>query len=310
MPFYNLTNFELIDIFEHGTDNSFDQRKFHTFISKMKNDLDGKNFSFDYYSETKFNSKIHKLKDRKNGLSLFHINIRSLNHNQNKLLLYLETLNLEFDVIVLSEIWTQNIDFSAKILNDYILMYDLPVNRKAGGIGIFVKQDLCPSVVDKYKLSTLQTNKVEDIWLKIKKQNRVFIVGGVYRHPGGDVGEFAEAMEQSLEKIKKDNKIAIVAGDFNINLVNYDKSNDTHSYLNKLLLNNFMPVILMPTRITAHTATLIDHIYVHQHICSYNVCAGNLYCDITDHLPNFILLNPSQETRNKKRPSRYPSFIR
>jgi len=46
----------------------------------------------------------------------------------------------------------------------------------------------------------------------------------------------------------------------------------------------------MPTRITDKSATLIDHIYYSDgkksNDCSI-ITAGNLWCDITDYLPNF-----------------------
>ena len=38
-------------------------------------------------------------------------------------------------------------------------------------------------------------------------------------------------------------------------------STDVAAYVDNLVSNNFMPVILMPTRITARSATLIDHMY-------------------------------------------------
>jgi len=36
---------------------------------------------------------------------------------------------------------------------------------------------------------------------------------------------------------------------------------DTKAYFDSLIVNNFTPVIVMPTRITDKSATLIDHIY-------------------------------------------------
>jgi len=44
-------------------------------------------------------------------LGVFHINIRSLIKNHNGLFLFLHYLKLDFDVIVLSEIWNYNLEF-------------------------------------------------------------------------------------------------------------------------------------------------------------------------------------------------------
>jgi hypothetical protein len=58
----------------------------------------------------------------------------------------------------------------------------------------------------------------------------------------------------------------------------------------------------MPTRITDRSATIIDHIYYYEG--KYNddihVKSGNILADITDHLPNFILLLRKTEKKDLK----------
>jgi len=48
----------------------------------------------------------------------------------------------------------------------------------------------------------------------------------------------------------------------------------------------------MPSRITANTAILIDHIYYSEgrNNKSITTKSGNFLTDITDHLPNYLLL--------------------
>lgn len=47
----------------------------------------------------------------------------------------------------------------------------------------------------------------------------------------------------------------------NINSLNYNSDNQASNYFNVLLDLAFMPLITKATRVTDHTATLIDHIY-------------------------------------------------
>ena len=54
----------------------------------------------------------------------------------------------------------------------------------------------------------------------------------------------------------------------------------------------------MPTRISDRSATLIDHIYYFDYDKHYDVLSGNIWCDITDHLPNFLLLKNSEVQKN------------
>ena len=78
-------------------------------------------------------------------------------------------------------------------------------------------------------------------------------------------------------------------GDFNINLLNYDTHTDTAEFLDTLATYCFQPHIIKPTRITDHSATLIDHIYFNS--TEHRTVSGNILCDITDHLPNFLIIN-------------------
>ena len=51
----------------------------------------------------------------------------------------------------------------------------------------------------------------------------------------------------------------------------------------------FFPLITRPTRITSHTATLLDNIFVN---CLDSYCdSGLLFSDISDHLPVFSILS-------------------
>ena len=50
-------------------------------------------------------------------------------------------------------------------------------------------------------------------------------------------------------------------GDFNIDLLNYEKSNDVQEYLDTLCSNSFLPHITLPTRLSKSTKTLIDNIF-------------------------------------------------
>ena len=51
----------------------------------------------------------------------------------------------------------------------------------------------------------------------------------------------------------------------------------------------FQPHIIKPTRIIDHSATLIDNIFFNS--LEHEVSSGNLLCDLTDHLPNFLIIN-------------------
>ena len=78
-------------------------------------------------------------------------------------------------------------------------------------------------------------------------------------------------------------------GDFNINLLNFQDCQITEEFINTVISYGFLPHILQPTRITDHTATLIDNIFFNFN--EFVATSGNLVCDLTDHLPNFLIIN-------------------
>ena len=109
------------------------------FITKTEVMYDISQLNFSYLTETEFNNKYISTID--NGLvsiSVFHVNIRSLNSNHRKLCQFLQLLGIQFDVIVLSEIWRSNIDFYRNILPDYSFHYALPSRGTVGGVGIII----------------------------------------------------------------------------------------------------------------------------------------------------------------------------
>merc|ERR1712208_58752 len=115
-----------------------------------------------------------------------------------------------------------------------------------------------------------------------------FIIGGIYRHPNGNVSHFTNDLETSLDRIDR-NASSIVAGDTNIDLNKYEEKT-TFDYLTTFSLHMFLPYILAPTRITDHKVSTLDHIFARLPIknLDYDIYSGNIFADITDHLPNFI----------------------
>jgi hypothetical protein len=84
----------------------------------------------------------------------------------------------------------------------------------------------------------------------------------------------------------------VILGDFNINLLNFESHVGTENFINTTSSYCYSPQILQPTtrtRITHHSATLIDNIFFNS--LDYYLMSGNLLYDISDHLPNFLIIN-------------------
>ena len=70
--------------------------------------------------------------------------------------------------------------------------------------------------------------------------------------------------------------------DMSIDLLKYHSHQQTERYLGMIYSLDLLPVMTKPTRITSHTATLIDHIYTN----TVNRMTSAIdTVDISDHLP-------------------------
>ena len=146
---------------------------------------------------------------------------------------------------------------------------------------------------------------VENIWLEIIKNNRHYIIGGIYRHPNQLISEFHTEFESVLNIISSQKTPCFVAGDFNIDLTKCDVCKSTAEYVDMLFLNNFVPTVVMPTRITSRSATLIDHMYFYQGSMLDDLCrieSGNFLNDLSDHLPNYTVLVNEHKVSKTHRP--------
>ena len=89
-----------------------------------------------------------------------------------------------------------------------------------------------------------------------------------------------------MQKIPKEGKLLFIMGDFNVNLLNYESHNDTNDFINTMISHYLLPHILHPTD---HSATVIDNIFSNN--TSYETISGNIISQISDHFPQFIILN-------------------
>ena len=140
---------------------------------------------------------------------------------------------------------------------------------------------------------TCQCSKcaVETLYIRFDYGKISYILGGMYRHPNGNIKHFIDDLESTLTK--NDNKCtAIFVRDINIDLIKYENS-DNSLYMSTLMSYGYLPFVTLPTRITGFSATCIDYIFIRDTNNSHRheeVACGIFYCDITDHLPCFVTL--------------------
>ena len=245
--------------------------------------------NFNYYSTHNFHSDNDILECLTNSqpFSALHFNIRSLAANHDQFTNMLAELYFPFPLIGLSE--TKIIANQPPISNTEIPGYNFisqPTLSSAGGVGFYIAKEMNYTVCLDLSVSTVD---YEALWIEINFNNQPNLVCGVmYRHPNGDIDKFMEYLNMTLEQIHHHNKYILLMGDFNIDLLK-DSNPYSDNFLNTLGASFFQPHILQPTRLTDHSATLIDNIFFNS-IEHYTI-SGNIIYELTDHLPNFIIIN-------------------
>ena len=307
LPFCNLSDEDLKSLLEATSCNNnihvrLPNDGLRDYLFTLSTDPHFKSLDSDYYTSEQFNHKVRRVKNQIE-LSIFHLNIRSLNSKQMELCIFIDLLETDFDILILSEIWSHNVEFYHNIFDGYSFYYDLPKNSSVGGLGMYIKNQLTSKARPDLCLKSRSDLKVENLWFEVKKNKSKFIIGGLYRHPNHCINKFSEALELSLNKIAKNKTPCFIAGDINIDFLQVERNKNVEKYLNNLLVHNFLPTLLLPTRITTTSATVIDHIYYYQGHNStkeLRLSSGNLFSDLSDHLPNFVLLTSVANRVNLK----------
>ena len=298
LPFFNCSNFTISQLFQTAKNNILETLQNNSFSKntiQLVNGFSKDNYTCNYYHEESINdlSRKHSAK----SLKVFHQNIESFGKNSNELISNLDCLNFTFDIICLTEVRRTSLALIEMVFPDYLIYLDNPATAK-GGVALLLKKNKFSNITElgpgtgfdlKGKCNCTHC-LIENKWLRFNINNQVVIIGGIYRHPKGNIEHFNNALNNVTSKIN-DNTLAIVLGDININLISENEKVQT--YINNFLAKNFIPCITLPTRIRNYSTTLIDHIFIKnprkliQNKCS----SGNLIFDITDHLPNFMFLN-------------------
>lgn len=120
----------------------------------------------------------------------------------------------------------------------------------------------------------------------------------IYRPPEKNVREFCEELDRLLMTISVNNKLCILLGDWNLDVMKHDRHSSTAEFLVIMYSKMFFPLITHPTRITSHTATLLDNTFINS---LDTFCAsGVLFSDVSDHLPVFTFLSEKMNVEDKK----------
>ena len=193
------------------------------------------------------------------------------------------------DILCLCETFLTN-EFSDSELNipDYnFVRRDRQTH--GGGLIIYTRSNLACIHRD-----DLEIRDTEILWLEVKNnKQKPFLLCYCYRPPSATT-EWIEKFEETIERANLEAKEIIVTGDFNFNLLCGTSS--SRQWLRTTESFNMSQLVNRPTRVTATSETLIDHVYTNSPENILDVSVPVL--GLSDHYPVCITRKLSKSFKN------------
>lgn len=241
---------------------------------------------------------------KNNELKIMSLNIRSLSKSIGHIRENIIEFN-KFDILCFCET-NCNVDTLPNGVNDILIdgfycPYTINPHRdsnKGGGLAIYVNHRVCDEqdleVLD-LGLDSPSSSACEYMFLKVNiklansNHKKTYIIGNFYRSPSTKPSHFLDKLENILSKLDRHrHKQIILTGDLNIDLVKHEHEPNSQLLIDMTTRNGFIQVINRPTRVTDHSATLIDHIFTNQ--IHNMLSSGIITYDISDHLGIYITI--------------------
>ena len=159
----------------------------------------------------------------------------------------------------------------------------LEVTEAGGGVTVLISAEMQSEGVSELTFSNVL---FEVCAVKLFVARKIYLIMGIYRSPSGSVSVFNVGLAQLLSMQLLENCKTIISGDFNIDIGDSVYPATTYDLVNEVRIANFHPLITIPTRVTSHSATIIDHVW-----CNFTIPhkADAIITSVTDHYPVFTL---------------------
>jgi len=215
--------------------------------------------------------------------------------------------DFQFDVFGITETWV-----SLDIPSEY---YEVPGytfirsdrrtnvenNKGGGGVALYLRDNI--HFVQHFAENI--DEGIEHITVVIRSKGLRFGICIVYRPPGVKYTNLDSLFHSMFVDLAAEVDKVIMMGDTNINLMS--KNCPEVKFLRKLMqTTNTQQLITEPTRVTSHTSTLIDHIFVDKstHLQTGVIDASKLKdhrnVSITDHKLIYVQVNCRKDKKLSK----------
>ena len=108
---------------------------------------------------------------------------------------------------------------------------------------------------------SINCDAIQSLSIEISStKSKNIILNTIYRPPNGDMKQCETYFKDVFSKNGKNLKNIVLAGDFNINFLDFETSKNVQDFLNLMFCYNIIPLTNKPIEVTRHSANAIDHI--------------------------------------------------
>ena len=107
---------------------------------------------------------------------------------------------------------------------------------------------------------SINCDVIQSLYIEISStKSKNIILNTIYRPPNGDMKQCETYFKDVFSKNGKNLKNIVLAGDFNINFLDFETNKNVQDFLNLMFRYNMIPLTNKPTWVTRHSANAIDY---------------------------------------------------
>ena len=202
-------------------------------------------------------------------------------------------------IICIQETWlSDNYDTTDLLLEGFNLVTQGTKCSSHAGLAIYVKKHLNFTILPMYDSSDVW----EGLFIELKNNfHKSVVIGNIYRPPRDiniNYQRFIRELTPILSAFEKRNAEVILAGDFNIDLLQVNRKSIFSEFFDLMTSFSFYPKVTLPTRLSKSKGSLIDNFFVKLSDKTNSSSACILTSALSDHFPYFIAFKLSVKTED------------
>ena len=170
-------------------------------------------------------------------------------------------------------------------------------NRKRGGVCVFVHESLSFKLREDLSINCDAIRSLSIVTSTTKFKN--IILNTIYMSPNGDMKQCETHFKDIFLKNIKNLKNIVLAGDFNINFLDFETNKKVQDFLNLMFRYNRIPSTNKPTRVTRHSANAIDHIITNSVAGHNDFKSAIIKIDLSDHFSIVFALKTMKQPKKQ-----------